>query len=530
MSSSEVIKQNMVTAENDPNVPDPEFSELSEQDLKRRRATERMRVTKFKKKLEETRKQIEDCAEAEGPTLSKLLNKEHTLEEQIDYCTALIEAMTVVYDSKRRTRALLTGKAMSESALSESPQPVSSSTEKDLSSLRKQVDVGTPLPPVPEEAEVQPPCPKVAAQTEAENFIDHLSDVDDAAFRSVVSEALRFTPQPPRLGELPASTPVVDSVNRVSLLSPQEFGKFGTISTLCEGDFDLPFHIEMFESWLVNIRAASCEGGVVKVPDSIKTMVVDSFIKSLGTNTKLVSSTRELAKCNKFDWYGVAKGLKQRFCDTSTLVQSYETARSKLKLKDAESCEDYVSKARLLFTSFSSVWGDDGAERRNLIKILVQQLDPRIRAGVCEKLVEQSTSLDSRTMWYDCSFDNYLLAVKRTCLTLGATKEMDRVNSIGEKKRGGWTGTTPSLTEWVNDHLSKGRAVKVLLRCSEADMKTIKDSSGFVGMKEGKSRASGKVYYTVAFASSATAERALESAKIEGRNWSPQTKGVGHRA
>jgi acyl-CoA reductase-like NAD-dependent aldehyde dehydrogenase len=72
--------------------------------------------------------------------------------------------------------------------------------------------------------------------------------------------------------------------------------------------------------------------------------------------------------------------------------------------------------------------------------------------------------------------------------------------------------------------------VKVLLRSTEADLKTIKESSGFVGVKESRSKASGKVYHTVAFASTALADRALETAKIEGRNWSVQTKGLGHRA
>ncbi len=120
-----------------------------------------MRITKFRKSLEATRREIEDCTEEDGPTINKLLNKEHTLEEQIVYLTSIVEAITVVYDAKRKTRALLTGKAISESAVSEAQAQI----DPKLSSLKKPIGGTLPIVQESEILTAVPVVPQIQAQS-----------------------------------------------------------------------------------------------------------------------------------------------------------------------------------------------------------------------------------------------------------------------------------------------------------------------------------------------------------------------------
>ncbi len=477
------------------------------QELVRVRGTQRMRLTKFRKSLTTIREQLRVQDDDDTEELHK---SEETFEELVAEAQEKIEFATNLIDELRQRHAVARARERSSSSASK----CTLKTQQQTRSVIQPTRIPVVLPGI---TPVQSSAPVIAAPIPP--TIDEEIDEDD--FCHLEGSVLRQAPQlDPRVAEQV-------SMIEQACLTPQEFSKYGNLSSLCDTDFDLSFHIENFEEWLVNIKAAYRSDNVVIVPESIKFMVVDSFIRSLGTNSKIVSSTRDLAKIHKFSWRSVAQGLKQRFCDSQTLVQSYEALRSKLTLKDVSGCEEYISKARLVFAAFNSVWKEDGAERRSLIKTLVQQLSPTIKSGVCQRLVELCTDLSSNGLWYDCSFENYLLSVRRTCLTMQASGEIDKVHKITPNP--GQKGTTFSMAKWVDERLSKGQCVKVVTtKFTDAHLQKIKESSGFVDYKEGRGKVSKSPYLVVVFADAQAADMALEKAQIEGRSWS-QGKGLGRR-
>jgi hypothetical protein len=486
--------------------------------------TERAKLTKFRKALENVRTTIEEGNYTpDDYPMVQLNEREFTLERAIDGCVSRIEVLTQIYDAKRKTRAVLIGKAVSESVSESPPRPdpvltnlantmsahmpsaVSSSRIIHESANTPQIAVGPPtaLPVIQEEVGYGNEYSVYARSDRNEHSVHGRLD--------------------------PVAEPFVTN----SRISASQLSRIVLPKYVCEGEHELQSHLSLCESIFIDVGA----GHHIDSPQGSKELFIhpglghiacQALLRSFDDHKGIGSAARRIARVHQYKWASVVNELTTRFCHPEALIQSFDRLKAKLRLVSASDLDDYIINAQILFTSFEAAWGGDKSELRSLIRNLVDALPEQIRRGVVEKLVADGQRLGLK-IWFDCCFTSFLNGLKITCNTekaLGFDKTTDKVRYSGkakspqvEKPQG------ESLNQWVEGHLGKGYTVKVLDTQSKDTLDKILKSEGFVGHRQWITKVSRRRLLVVVFKTSDQATSSLTS--LNSRDWVVHQPGQG---